>query len=511
MDNERLDTLRATSFEPQAQGAGVEQDSQPARQTALWVVLTIGSLLLLLVVFVLPSLAPAPPLESIVSNEPIEPRVQSPVTTQSQTPQSERSPFAEAQLAKARRAAQEVLQALLETQSRLENRAVDQWGNAAFLAASALAIEGDEYYRIQDFSRAEGVYQTALDALVVLEGELTKAVEARLTRLLIAIEGGDLAVAQRLAPLLRKMAPDSDAILDASERVPVMPEIMTYEETAQAHFDTANYQRALTDIRAALLLDPVHQRLSAIARDYEAALTQQQFEEAMTRGFAALTATEFSKARAAFERAKTLAPNASDVGGALAQLKEAETLSSLNRLLSQAADLQVKEEWSGAFEAYEQALALDSSLVEASEGIIEAESMAALFKSLSEIVDKQARLVDDVVLSQAKITLIEAEKIVATSAPSMPKLVALIVVVRDALSIASTPLPVSIFSDGLTEITLKRVARLGAFTSRTLSLRPGQYQLLGSREGYRDVLVTLNIKAGVDHQIDIRCKEAIAR
>ena len=511
MDNERLDTLRATSFEPQAQGDGVEQSSQPARQTALWVAFTIGSSLLLLVVFVLPSLAPAPPLEPTVSNEPLEPRVQSQVTAQSQTPQSERSPFAEAQLAKTRRAAQEVLQALLETQSRLENRAVDQWGNAAFLAASALAIEGDEYYRTQDFSGAEGVYQTALDALVVLEGELTTAIEARLTRLLIAIEGGDLAVAQRLAPVLRKMAPDSDAVLDASDRVPVMPEIITYEETAQAHFDTADYQRALTDIRAALLLDPVHQRLSAIERDYEVALTQQQFEEAMTRGFAALTATEFSKARAAFERAKTLTPNASEVAGALAQLKEAETLSRLNRLLSQAADLQAKEEWAGAFEAYQQALALDSSLVEASEGVAEAESMAILFKSLSEIVDQQARLVDDVVLSQAEITLIDAEKIMATSVQAMPKLVALVVVVRDALSIASTPLPVSIFSDGLTEITLKRVARLGPFTSRTLSLRPGQYQLMGSREGYRDVLVTLNIKAGADHQIDIRCTEEIAR
>ena len=511
MDNERLDTLRATSFEPQAQDAGAEQDSQPDRQTALWVVFTIGSLLLLLVVFVFPSLAPAPPLKPAASNEPLEPRIQSQGTTPSQTPQSERSPFAEAQLAKTRRAAQEVLQALLETQSRLENRAVDQWGNAAFLAASALAIEGDEYYRTQDFSGAEGVYQTALAALVVLEGELTTAIDARLARLLMAIEGGDLAVAQGLAPTLRKMAPDSEAVLDASERVPVMPEIITYEATAQAHFDTANYQPALTAIRAALLLDPVHQRLAVIERNYEAALTQQQFEEAMTRGFAALTATDFSTARGEFERAKTLTPNASEVAGALAQLKEAETLSSLNRLLSQAADLQANEEWADAFEAYEQALALDSSLVEAAEGVIAAESMATLFQSLSEIIDKQARLVDDVVLSQAKITLIEAETIVATSASSMPKLLELVAVVRDALSTASTPLPVSIFSDGLTEITLKRVAHLGTFTSRTLSLRPGQYQLLGSREGYRDVLVTLNIKAGADHQIDIRCKEIIAR
>jgi hypothetical protein len=69
----------------------------------------------------------------------------------SQENASERSPFAEAQLAKVRRSAQEVLQSLLETQSRLESRGVDQWAADDFLAASAVAVEGDALYRAQDF------------------------------------------------------------------------------------------------------------------------------------------------------------------------------------------------------------------------------------------------------------------------------------------------------------------------------------------------------------------------
>jgi hypothetical protein len=42
-------------------------------------------------------------------------------------------------------------------------------------------------------------------------------------------------------------------------------------------------------------------------------------------------------------------------------------------------------------------------------------------------------------------------------------------------------------------------------------LRPGQYQFLGSRDGYRDVLLTASINQNTENTIDVRCTEAIAR
>ena len=87
-------------------------------------------------------------------------------TSAAQENASERSPFAEAQLAKVRRSAQEVLQSLLETQSRLESRGVDHWAADDFLAASAVALEGDALYRAKDFEAAEALYQQALDSLI---------------------------------------------------------------------------------------------------------------------------------------------------------------------------------------------------------------------------------------------------------------------------------------------------------------------------------------------------------
>ena len=137
--------------------------------------------------------------------------------------------------------------------------------------------------------------------------------------------------------------------------------------------------------------------------------------------------------------------------------------------------------------------------------------MAELFAKLDTIVEKQARLVDPVVLSEAQLSLSEAETALATNPQASPLLEERVIAVRSAVATASTPLPVLITSDGLTEITIKRVARLGAVSSRTVSLRPGQCQLLGSRDGYRDVLVTVSINATSDNRIDVRCEEAIIR
>ena len=44
-------------------------------------------------------------------------------------------------------------------------------------------------------------------------------------------------------------------------------------------------------------------------------------------------------------------------------------------------------------------------------------------------------------------------------------------------------------SDNLTRVTLYKVGELGYFTSKSLSLRPGNYVAVGRRDGYRDVRV----------------------
>ena len=492
MTDDSKDALRAASFEPRAATQSTQEAIDRPRPIGTWVALAIGAVLLGFVVFILPQLAPTPDTQSSAVTSTIAQDTQTASATSANALKentSERSPFAEAQLAKVRRSAQEVLQSLLETQSRLESRGVDHWAADDFLSASAVALEGDALYRAQDFEAAEALYQQALDSLNELEARLSDEINSRLALLLDAIESGDEATAGAIAPLLSQMAPDSDAVFDAVERVPLMPAITELETAAKASFEQGQLSTAVSQVDEALGLDPAHQRLAKVARQYKSALTQQRFEDAMTKGFALLSDNDFTGARASFQSARNILPAADGPKAALAQLEEAETLSRLNDLLSQAADLAAKEQWAKAVEVLEAALTIDPSLVEASDGLDQARPLAELFAKLDTIVEKQARLVDPVVLSEAQLSLSEAEAALAANAQTSP-------VLKDKVA---------------AEITIKRVARLGTVSSRTVSLRPGQYQFLGSRDGYRDVLVTASINATSDNRIDVRCEEAIIR
>jgi hypothetical protein len=232
MTNDSKDTLRAASFEPRTDSQSVHEVSDNPRQSGTWIALAVGAVLLGLVVFVLPQFAPTPQSQS--SSAPsaaasAAPAASTSSATTSPENTSERSPFAEAQLAKVRRSAQEVLQSLLETQSRLESRGVDQWAADDFLTASGIAVEGDALYRAQNFDEAEALYQQALDSLIALEARLNDEIDSRLALLLEAIESGDETTAGAIAPLVEQMAPDSDAVFDAVERVPLMPDIADLE------------------------------------------------------------------------------------------------------------------------------------------------------------------------------------------------------------------------------------------------------------------------------------------
>jgi hypothetical protein len=65
-------------------------------------------------------------------------------------------------------------------------------------------------------------------------------------------------------------------------------------------------------------------------------------------------------------------------------------------------------------------------------------------------------------------------------------------------------------SDGQTEVTLFRVGRLGRFQQKALELRPGTYTVVGSRRGYRDVRLELEVRPGESPApLVVRCSEAI--
>ncbi len=76
------------------------------------------------------------------------------------------------------------------------------------------------------------------------------------------------------------------------------------------------------------------------------------------------------------------------------------------------------------------------------------------------------------------------------------------------LQIAAAPVPLVLVSDNSTEVTIHKVGPLGSFDRRELSLRPGYYTIVGSRNGCRDVRKVIMLIPDME-PIAIRCEERI--
>ena len=141
------DPLQPTPFDVASPSPAehTEASTPAARGTPAWVLPAFGGLLLLaaVVIFWLPERVATPTEEppttsetttgeSAPAAEPAEPERPAPAT-------EDASPWSEAQLAKLRKEAQDVLQELLDIQFALEERGVQTWAPEPFAAASEVA------------------------------------------------------------------------------------------------------------------------------------------------------------------------------------------------------------------------------------------------------------------------------------------------------------------------------------------------------------------------------------
>ena len=94
--------------------------------------------------------------------------------------------------------------------------------------------------------------------------------------------------------------------------------------------------------------------------------------------------------------------------------------------------------------------------------------------------------------------------------PRGPVLAQQIEQLQTLLQQANTPVTVTLRSDEETEVIVYKVARLGRFAQRELTLRPGTYTAVGTRNGYRDVRQSFTITHdGAPAPVTIACVEPI--
>lgn len=499
--------LEPTPFEP-ASAPEVRPEVSTALPGWVWPALGGLALLVLLVVFWLPGqFTPETPTSSAPAEQanPAPERTSPPPAAKAETG-PDASPWSDAQAAKLRKEAQDVLAELLDLQFGLEERGAEQWAAQQYAEATALATGGDELYRQRQYPEAKASYEQSLELFRAINQSIPEVVNTLLDAATQAIEAGDKAEVERNLALAQLIEPENAQLAALQQRAANLAPLLALLEAAVQAEGTGDLAAAETSLREANTLDPAHQFTAAELQRVSAAYLAQRFNDAMSDGYAALDEGQYGKARQYFKSAAGLQGSSAEASSALQEVAAAEQGSKLTRLKSSGARLEQSEQWQQALEAYEQALAIDDNVTFATEGASRSRSRARLDKQFSTAIAEPQRLSDVAVAEAVEKLLAQARGI----QPRGPKLEQQISRLDTLLRQANTVVNVNLVSDGETEVIVYKIARLGRFEQTQLKLRPGTYTARGSRNGYRDVLETFTIThQGQADAITIACRETI--
>lgn len=422
-------------------------------------------------------------------------------------PRPEASTVPDAETLRAQRdVADEALGRLLVLLEELKAAAVERWGGADWLEASRLSAQGDEEYRRRDYAAALASYRRGVELLEGLERQRPRAFDDALAAGRGALEGADQPAAIAAFELAAAIDPQNAEAQRGLARARQLDQMLAQMSAGEQAEQAGDLGAARSAYEAALGLDADWAPARAAVVRVRKAMATGAYERAMAQGLESLAAGRFDAARAALKRALELRPGDADAGAALEQVAREERVARIVALRAEANALTGTEQWEEAAARYEAMLAIDETLVEARDGLERSRYRAGLAARLARQIAAADQLNEDAVWRQAEALVGEARAVEGAA----PKLERAAAELERLLRVAAVPVPVRFESDNATDVIIYKVGRLGAFTARTVELRPGAYVAVGRRDGFRDVRQSFRVTAdGSNEPIVLRCEEAI--
>ena len=416
-------------------------------------------------------------------------------------------PFASLSLAEERRAAQAAITGFVDLQVRLEDeRNARAWAGDALDAAKDHALAGDALFRQEDYAGANRKYAAAVAALRALLSDADRRFEAAMRDGAAALAALDEAAATEAFGRAAEIRPDDARVTDGRARAARVSELATLLFEADRATLRGKQDEAERLLKKARGIDAATPGLDRRFRALAAARASARRTALLSTAFAALERREYDAAHEGFNA--VLAAHAGDPAAqaGLQQTEQWRRRAAIDDLRKAALTQLRDEDWEAALASYDEALGIDASLRFAKEGRQRLWARLALVRGMDRIIDDPPLLSSDEEFAAAQDLLLRAEAD-AEAEPS-EKFTARLARLRAILDQAAAPVPLVLTSDGTTDVVIHKVRAMGTFARVELSLRPGRYVIVGSRDGCRDVRKEIILAADMG-PVDIRCSERI--
>jgi len=394
----------------------------------------------------------------------------------------------------------------LKIKKELDSKGAAEWGGDPYQQLLELSRAADASLMQEAYADAAAGYARASAAALSLKEGMPAVLHDMLDQGRRAIAEGNGKDAERFFRLALTIEPGNPAVLRDLERAKNCERVVQLVRSAARHEADSRLSRALEDYEEAVRLDPASEAAEAGSARVAGLIASRQFDELMAGGITALHENNYRQARALLLKARVIRPDSPEVRDALAQADAALKRMRIEELRTRADAAEQSEDWEQALDAYQDVLTLDGSIQFALQGKERALKRRKLEEGIKNYLAQPSLLEIDQSLNRAIALLDEARR----AEPRGSRLSRLITGLDSLVTAARTTIAVILVSDGMTEVAVYRVGKLGRFQSRELALRPGTYTVTGSRAGYKDVRHTLSIRPdSTALHLTVACNEKI--
>lgn len=360
--------------------------------------------------------------------------------------------------------------------------------DAAFEAAGG----GRQLLNDGNFTGAKKVFDRGFAELKRAEDALTAYVQENLLRGQRALSQGEKEEARKAFQLALEKSPGHEVATLGLKRAENIDRVYALLQQGDKLEKQGQFAQATDSYQKAFALDAN----SAAAQEGQARAArlekETKFNAAKTAADAAIKAKDWPKAISQLEAALKVYPKKIDVATQLKTTRESAHKESVQKSLAKAYEYEKTFQWREAREAYNETLQLEPDHSDAKEGYTRVGTIIRALLNYERYIEA-AEVAANKADFQGGIKRFNEAMAVKPSYLANSERVNQL---HNLLIEQSKPVDVTFKSDGSTWVAISQFRQPEKFDSQTIKILPGDYEVLGRRQGYNDVRMMLQVRAG---------------
>lgn len=360
-------------------------------------------------------------------------------------------------------------------------------------AAMEAAAEGRRLLNDGNFTGAKETFDHGFAELKKAEQALGRYVQETLLRGEQALTKGQKEEAAAAFKAVLEKAPGNEVAQRDLKRAETIDRVHALLLQGESLEQQKQYALAAESYQKAFALDA----FSATAQAGQARANRLEKEMKFGNAFAAAQAAfkrrEWPKAISELENALKVYPQKPDVQAMLKSAKENAHADAVQKALAKGYAYENDHQWKEAIDAYRETLQLEPEHVDAKEGYIRASTVIRALLQFNQYLDSAEQLASKAEFQAAIRVFGQAMDIKPNyRLPNEDRVKQL----HALLESQSKPVDVTFKSDGKTWFSISNYRLPSQMESATIKMYPGDYQIKGTRAGYNEVLLLLQVRNG---------------